>query len=158
MENGDREGKSLVDAMEQGELDGMQTFDGVLEKLIREGVVKKEDGLAYSTNPGNLQLPIRAGDRVRVHHQPLGEHADRWQFLARREPPRRHQVLHLVDDLEIDRHAIVRRDVKVHDGSRALGIVPLYAIINTSWTPQPGRHFTEFCQTGIAPSEKSRNL
>src|SRR5437660_1051194 len=58
MENGDREGKSLVDAMEQGELDGMQTFDGVLEKLIREGIVKKEDGLAYSTNPGNLQLRL----------------------------------------------------------------------------------------------------
>ncbi|HZT60549.1 MAG TPA: PilT/PilU family type 4a pilus ATPase [Pyrinomonadaceae bacterium] len=58
MENGDREGKSLVDAMEQGELDGMQTFDGVLEKLIRSGVVKKDDGLAYSTNPGNLQLRL----------------------------------------------------------------------------------------------------
>jgi twitching motility protein PilT len=58
MENGDREGKSLVDAMEQGELDGMQTFDGVLEKMIRSGVVKKEDGLAYSTNPGNLMLRL----------------------------------------------------------------------------------------------------
>jgi twitching motility protein PilT len=58
MENGDREGRSLVDAMEQGELDGMQTFDGVLEKMIRGGVVKKEDGLAYSTNPGNLQLRL----------------------------------------------------------------------------------------------------
>jgi twitching motility protein PilT len=58
MENGDREGKSLVDAMEQGELDGMQTFDGVLEKMIRGGVVKKEDGLAYSTNPGNLMLRL----------------------------------------------------------------------------------------------------
>jgi twitching motility protein PilT len=58
MENGDREGKSLVDAMDQGELDGMQTFDAVLEKMIRGGVVKKEDGLAYSTNPGNLMLRL----------------------------------------------------------------------------------------------------
>jgi twitching motility protein PilT len=58
MENGDREGKSLVDAMEQGELDGMQTFDSVLEKMIRGGVVKKEDGLAYSSNPGNLMLRL----------------------------------------------------------------------------------------------------
>ncbi|HST51556.1 MAG TPA: PilT/PilU family type 4a pilus ATPase [Pyrinomonadaceae bacterium] len=58
MEHGDREGKSLVDAMEQGDLEGMQTFDGVLEKLIRSGVVKKDDGLAYSTNPGNLQLRL----------------------------------------------------------------------------------------------------
>ncbi|PYT02441.1 MAG: twitching motility protein [Acidobacteria bacterium] len=58
MENGDREGKSLADAMEQGELDGMQTFDGVLEKLIRTGVVNREDALAYSTNAGNLQLRL----------------------------------------------------------------------------------------------------
>ena len=58
MENGDREGKSLADAMEQGELDGMQTFDGVLEKLIRTGVINREDALAYSTNAGNLQLRL----------------------------------------------------------------------------------------------------
>ena len=58
MENGDREGKSLADAMEQGELDGMQTFDGVIEKLIRTGVVNREDALAYSTNAGNLQLRL----------------------------------------------------------------------------------------------------
>ena len=58
MENGDREGKSLADAMEQGELDGMQTFDGVLEKFIRAGVVNREDALAYSTNAGNLQLRL----------------------------------------------------------------------------------------------------
>src|ERR671913_584956 len=38
MEYGEREGKSLVDAMEQGELDGMQTFDGVLESFVRGGV------------------------------------------------------------------------------------------------------------------------
>src|SRR2546423_205792 len=58
MENGDREGRSLADAMEQGELDGMQTFDGVLEKFIRTGVVNREDALAYSTNAGNLQLRL----------------------------------------------------------------------------------------------------
>src|SRR3989440_7717257 len=58
MENGDREGRSLADAMEQGELDGMQTFDGILEKFIRTGVVNREDALAYSTNAGNLQLRL----------------------------------------------------------------------------------------------------
>src|SRR3712207_764585 len=58
MEHGDREGKSLVDAMEQGELDGMQTFDGVLERFVREGVVKKEDAMAYATNPGNFLLRL----------------------------------------------------------------------------------------------------
>jgi twitching motility protein PilT len=58
MEHGDREGRSLIDAMDQGELDGMQTFDGVLEKVIREGVVKKEEALAYASNPGNLMLRL----------------------------------------------------------------------------------------------------
>jgi twitching motility protein PilT len=58
MEHGDREGRSLIDAMEQGDLDGMQTFDGVLEQLVREGVVKKDDALAYASNPGNLLLRL----------------------------------------------------------------------------------------------------
>jgi twitching motility protein PilT len=58
MERGEAEGKSLVDAMEQGELDGMQTFDGVIEKLIRTGVVTKDEGISYATNPGNLLLRL----------------------------------------------------------------------------------------------------
>ena len=58
IERGESEGKSLLDAMEQGELEGMQTFDGVIEKLIRADVVSKEDGLAYASNAGNLQLRL----------------------------------------------------------------------------------------------------
>ena len=58
MEYGDRDGKSLADAMEQGDMDGMQTFDTVLERYVREGVVKKEDALAYSTNSGNFLLRL----------------------------------------------------------------------------------------------------
>ena len=58
MEHGEREGRSLIDAMDQGDMEGMQTFDGVLEKLVREGAVKKEEGLAFATNPGNLLLRL----------------------------------------------------------------------------------------------------
>jgi twitching motility protein PilT len=58
MEYGERDGKSLVDAMEQGDMDGMQTFDGVLEKYVRDGVIKKDDALAYATNHGNLLLRL----------------------------------------------------------------------------------------------------
>ena len=58
MERGEHEGKSLVDAMEQGEIEGMQTFDGVIDKLIRTGVVSKDEGIAYATNPGNLLLRL----------------------------------------------------------------------------------------------------
>src|SRR5262245_47396868 len=46
VERGETEGKSLLDAMEQGEIEGMQSFDGVIEKMIRDGIVSKEDGLA----------------------------------------------------------------------------------------------------------------
>src|SRR5687767_13119010 len=58
MEHGERDGKSLLDAMDQGDLEGMQTFDGVLERYVREGLVKKEDAMAYATNPGNFLLRL----------------------------------------------------------------------------------------------------
>jgi twitching motility protein PilT len=58
IERGESEGKSLMDAMAQGEMEGMQTFDGEIEKLVRAGVVTKEDGLAYSSNQGNLLLKL----------------------------------------------------------------------------------------------------
>jgi twitching motility protein PilT len=58
IERGESEGKSLMDAMAQGEMDGMQTFDGEIEKLVRAGVVTKQDGLAYSSNQGNLLLRL----------------------------------------------------------------------------------------------------
>src|SRR5437588_6313905 len=58
IERGEPEGKSLHDAMEQGENEGMQTFDGDIDKMIRGGVISKEDGLAYSSNYGNLLLRL----------------------------------------------------------------------------------------------------
>lgn len=58
IERGESEGKSLIDAMEQGDQDGMQTFDGVLEKMIREGVVTKEAAMPYATNANNLLLRL----------------------------------------------------------------------------------------------------
>ncbi|HZB44230.1 MAG TPA: hypothetical protein VE360_03250, partial [Pyrinomonadaceae bacterium] len=58
MERGEAEGRSLIDAMEQGELEGMQTFDGVIERLVRDGAVTREDALSYATNAGNMQLRL----------------------------------------------------------------------------------------------------
>jgi twitching motility protein PilT len=58
------EGKTLLDAMRDGEMDGMQYFDGEIEKLVRAGVITMETGLLYATNAGNLQLQLAdyAGD------------------------------------------------------------------------------------------------
>ena len=58
LERGESEGKSLLDAMRDGALDGMQHFDGELEKLVRAGDVSMTTALLYATNPGNLQVEM----------------------------------------------------------------------------------------------------
>jgi pilus retraction protein PilT len=63
IEKGEKEGRSITDAMNDGEMDGMQTFDKVLEKMIRSGSVTKEIGLAYATNANNLALAINDLDQ-----------------------------------------------------------------------------------------------
>jgi twitching motility protein PilT len=56
IEKGEGEGKSLIDAMRDGSTEGMQDFDGELERLVREGLVDLDMAMAYATNPGNLRL------------------------------------------------------------------------------------------------------
>jgi twitching motility protein PilT len=58
VEKGEGEGKTLLDAMRQGDQDGMQHFDGEIQKLIRSGIIDMETGLAYATNASNLQLEL----------------------------------------------------------------------------------------------------
>jgi twitching motility protein PilT len=58
IEKGEKEGKSLYDAMRDGNLEGMQLFDMELERLIREGTITMNDGMAYSTNRQNLLLSL----------------------------------------------------------------------------------------------------
>jgi twitching motility protein PilT len=58
IEQGDREGKSLLDAIQDGDLDGMQCFDTELEKLVRDGKVDLRTALQYATNEGNFRLML----------------------------------------------------------------------------------------------------
>jgi twitching motility protein PilT len=58
IEKGEKEGRSMVDAMRDGAIDGMQTFDGELERFIRDGSVAREVALAYASNSNNLALAI----------------------------------------------------------------------------------------------------
>jgi twitching motility protein PilT len=58
VEKGEGEGKTLLDAMRVGDQEGMQHFDGEIEKLIRAGIIDLETGLAYATNSSNLQLEL----------------------------------------------------------------------------------------------------
>jgi twitching motility protein PilT len=58
VEKGEAEGKTLLDAMRVGGDEGMQHFDGEIEKLVRAGVIDMETGLGYATNAGNLRLEL----------------------------------------------------------------------------------------------------
>jgi twitching motility protein PilT len=58
VEKGEGEGKTLLDAMRIGTTEGMQHFDGEIEKLIRAGIIDFETGMAYATNAGNLRLEL----------------------------------------------------------------------------------------------------
>jgi twitching motility protein PilT len=71
VEKGEGDGKTLLDAMRVGSQDGMQHFDGEIERLIREGVIDLDTGLAYATNPGNLQLEL--ADLAALQADPLLE-------------------------------------------------------------------------------------
>ena len=55
---GETEGRSLTDAMHDGQVDGMQTFDDELEKLWLERTIPKDIALAYSSNSTNLALRL----------------------------------------------------------------------------------------------------
>jgi twitching motility protein PilT len=59
IENGEAEGKSLLDAMRDGKLDGMQDFDTEIKDLIERNVITVEDGLGFATNQNNLLLSLK---------------------------------------------------------------------------------------------------
>ncbi len=59
IQEGESEGKSLLDAMRDGQLDGMQDFDTVIKGMIESGVITLEDGLAFATNQNNLLLALK---------------------------------------------------------------------------------------------------
>ncbi len=58
VQKGEGEGKTLIDAMRDASNEGMQYFDGEIEKLVRSGVLDLEVGLSYATNAGNLRLEL----------------------------------------------------------------------------------------------------
>jgi len=58
VEKGESDGKSLLDAMKDGETEGMQDFDSEIERMIRNGTLAMDVALGYATNPGNLRLQV----------------------------------------------------------------------------------------------------
>ena len=66
IEKGEEQGKSLLDAMRDGEIDGMQDFDTVIRKMIEKGTISLEDGLSYATNQNNLMLLLKDSEERRI--------------------------------------------------------------------------------------------
>ncbi len=88
VETGEVEGKSLLDAMRDGKLDGMQDFDTVIREMIENKIVTLEDGVAFCTNQNNLLLSLkgmtaaedflrREGDQL-----PVGSYSDSGSMLG----------------------------------------------------------------------------
>jgi twitching motility protein PilT len=92
---GEKEGKSLIDAMEDGVLEGMQSFDYELERLINSGQLDRETALSYATNRTNLQLRLdtqgsaEVGPSVPVKKEPAG--------AARRAPAPKSELDDLIE-------------------------------------------------------------
>jgi twitching motility protein PilT len=54
VEKGEREGKSLLDAIKASTTEGMQHFDGEIAQLVRNRVIDLETGLSFASNPALL--------------------------------------------------------------------------------------------------------
>jgi twitching motility protein PilT len=54
VERGEREDKTLLEAMKAASSEGMQHFDGEIAHLVRDRVVDLETGLLFASNPAVL--------------------------------------------------------------------------------------------------------
>jgi twitching motility protein PilT len=59
IEKGESEGKTLLDAMRDGQIDGMQDFDTVIRRMIDADQITLDDGLSFATNQNNLLLQLK---------------------------------------------------------------------------------------------------
>jgi len=60
IEVNDFSGENLLQAMRDGSSEGMQHFDGELEKLVRVGVVDLDTAMTYATDPQKLRQILEA--------------------------------------------------------------------------------------------------
>jgi len=59
VENGERSSENLLELMKQGVVEGMQTFDGEIERLMRAGVIDLAAALSQARNPQELQKALK---------------------------------------------------------------------------------------------------
>ena len=54
IEKGEREDRTLLDAIKAGGSEGMQHFDGEIARLVQDRLIDLETGLAYASSPASL--------------------------------------------------------------------------------------------------------
>lgn len=86
IEKGEQEGKTLLDAIRDGELDGMQDFDTVIRQNIEKGLITMDDGLSFATNQNNLLLQLK-GLSSSEDYQSAGKQAQQRQMPEPAIPP-----------------------------------------------------------------------
>jgi twitching motility protein PilT len=59
IEKGEEQGKTLLDAMRDGRIDGMQDYDTIILDFIEQGIITMEDGMSFATNQNNLLLQLK---------------------------------------------------------------------------------------------------
>lgn len=59
IEKGEEQGKTLLEAIRSGQIDGMQDFDTVIQHMIEAGKIKLEDGLSFASNQNNMILMLK---------------------------------------------------------------------------------------------------
>jgi len=87
IEKGESEGKTLLDAIRDGEIDGMQDFDSVIRKLIEEKVISLDDGLSYATNQNNLLLQLKGLSSTEDYINQANDRPDTLPVIPHTPPP-----------------------------------------------------------------------
>jgi twitching motility protein PilT len=64
IEHEDHPGETLLQAIKDGPAEGMQHFDGEIEKLVRAGVIDPETALTYATEPHTLKHTLARAQAV----------------------------------------------------------------------------------------------
>jgi len=70
-----------------------------------------------------FQFQVSAGDRVGIDHELLRQHANGRDLVARRQTAGSHKLLHLIDNLNIDRHAVGGSDMDLHGFLKCINIL-----------------------------------
>ncbi|PYS89737.1 MAG: twitching motility protein [Acidobacteria bacterium] len=100
IEKGESEGKTLLDAIRDGEIDGMQDFDSVIRKLVEEKVITLEDGLSYATNQNNLLLQLKGLSSTEDYINQANNRPDTLPVIPHTPPPTSSNMASVLDMME----------------------------------------------------------